>query len=247
MKDLPTDIREYDIYDWKRNTLVISDTHFPYQHRDTFKFLKAIEGEYDCANIKHSGDMADNHTASYHEIEYGVLSAQEEFQAARKAARKLYDLFPLMTIVMGNHCKLTYRKAKSAGLAEGFIQGYNEVYDTPTWRWQDKDYFKVSKYQHCLLTHAQSSSTLVNAKTHSHCTIQGHHHGTFGIEYFADTEKLRWAMTVGCLVDPHSPAFNYAKGATLARPILGSGVILDGIPKLIPMQLTKSGRWDGKL
>jgi hypothetical protein len=234
-------------YDWEKNTLIISDTHFPYQHPDTFKFLKAVADVYDCRNIKHSGDMADNHTASYHEIEYGVLSAQDEFIESRKAARKLHDLFPEMTIVMGNHCKLTYRKAKTAGLAEGFIMGYNEIYDTPDWVWTDKDFFKVSKYQSCLLSHAQSASTLNNAKTHSHCSIQGHHHGSFGIEYFADTQLLRWAMTVGCLVDPHSPAFNYAKGATVKRPILGSGVIAYGSPILVPMQLTKSGRWDNKL
>ncbi len=231
-----------------QNTLIISDTHFPYQHRDTFKFLAAVKEDYNCEIIKHSGDLADNHTASYHEIEYGVLSAKDEFNQARKDAQRLERMFPIMTIVMGNHCKLTYRKAKTAGLAEGFIMGYNEAFDlSGGWTWTDKDYFKINQYQSCLLSHAQSSSTLVNAKQHSHSTIQGHHHGSFGIEYFADTDSLRWAMTVGCLVDPDSPAFNYSRAATLKRPILGCGIIIDDIPILQPMLLKKSGRWVGWL
>lgn len=228
------------------NTIIISDTHFPYQHRDTFKFLEAIQWEYDIKIAKHSGDLADNHTSSYHELEYGTLSAEQEYQQTVKAAKRLEEIFPDLTIVTGNHCRMTERKAKTANIPADHLKSYNDMYGV-NWNWVDKDYFKIDKYQHCLLTHSQSSSTLNNAKTHSHCCIQGHHHGVFGIEYFADTEVLRWAMTVGCLIDPHSPAFNYARGNTNKRPILGCGGIIDNRPILIPMQLTKSGRWDGKL
>lgn len=229
-----------------KNTLIISDTHFPYQHRDTFKFLEAVHSEYGIEIVKHSGDMADNHSASFHEIEYGTLSAKEEFDLTKKNIQKLYGMFPEMTVVLGNHCILDRRKAKSAGIPEDHLKSYNEVYDVD-WTWVDKDYFKINNDQNCLLTHAMSSSTLGNAKIHSHCTIQGHHHGVFGIEYFADTETIRWAMTVGCLVDPDSPAFNYAKGATSKRPIIGVGAILEDSPFLIPMTLRKSGRWNNKL
>jgi predicted phosphodiesterase len=228
------------------NCLIISDTHAPYQHRDTLKFLASIQYAYDIQLVKHSGDLADNHTASYHEIEYGTLSAEEEFKHTRKFVSQLNELFPDMTIVLGNHCRLSERKAKTANIPQEHLKSYNMLYDVD-WKWVDKDYFKINKYQHCLLTHSQSSSTLNNAKNHSHCCIQGHHHGSFGIEYFSDTETLRWAMTVGCLVDPHSPAFNYARYSTNKRPILGCGAIIEDRPILIPMQLTKSGRWDGKL
>ena len=228
------------------NTIIISDTHFPYEHKDTFAFLAAIQHEYDIKVNKHSGDMCDNHSTSFHELEYGTLSAEEEFKQSRRKVKELEEMFPDLTVVLGNHCKLSMRKAKQAGIPETHIAGYNSIYGV-NWRWQDKDYFKVDRYQSCLLSHAQSTSTLNNAKTHSHCTIQGHHHGVFGIEYFADTEILRWAMSVGCLVDPKSPAFNYARGATTKRPILGCGAIIETRPILIPMQLKKSGRWDGQL
>ncbi len=228
------------------NTIIVSDTHFPYEHRDAFEFLTAIRDEYAIEVNKHSGDMCDNHSTSFHELEYGTLSAEEEFKQSRHKVKRLEEIFPDLTVVLGNHCKLSARKAKAAGIPETHLAGYNAVYGVD-WNWCDKDYFKIDRYQSCLLSHSQSSSTLNNAKSHSHCTIQGHHHGVFGIEYFADTEMLRWAMTVGCLVNPGSPAFNYARGATTKRPILGSGAIIESRPILIPMQLTKSGRWDQRL
>lgn len=228
------------------NTIIISDTHFPYEHPDTFSFLKAIKTEFDIVNAKHSGDVNDNHTASYHELEYGTLSAEEEFRQSCAKTQRLAEIFPELTVVLGNHCILTKRKARSAGIPESHISSYNAIYGV-SWKWQDKDYFRINKFQTCLLSHAQSTSTLNNAKTHSHCSIQGHHHGIYGIEYFADTEVLRWAMTVGCLINPKSPVFNYAKGSTNRRPILGCGAIINDRPMLIPMQLRKSGGWSGRL
>jgi len=229
-----------------KDTLVISDTHFPYQHPDTFKFLEAIADVYDIQQVKHTGDMVDNHTGSYHEIEYGTLSAKEEHRQAKKNVQRLYELFPEMNVIIGNHGSMSYRKAKTAGIPEEHLKSYNDMYDVD-WNWMDKDYFKVDKYNSCLLVHTMGANTLSNARNHSHHSIQGHHHGKFGIEYFGDTEVLRWSMTVGCLINPHHPAFNYGAGATLNRPILGCGGIIDNQPMLFPMQLTKSGRWNNKV
>lgn len=61
-----------------------------------------------------------------------------------------------------------------------------------------------------------------NAKK-AHNSIQGHYHQKFEISYFGDGQLLRWAMTVGCLIDHKAPAFRYAKGA---KPVIGCGVIL---------------------
>ena len=143
---------------------------------------------------------------------------------------------------------MTARKDKQAEIPMDHIKSYNDMYDLDDgWKWVDKDYFKVDKYNNCLMVHSMSKNTLSNARTHSHHSIQGHHHGTFGIEYFADTEVLRWSMTVGCLIDTNSPAFNYSKGYTNNKPIIGCGAIIEDRPLLIPMQLRKSGRWNGKV
>jgi len=228
------------------NTLIISDTHFPYEHPDTFDFLESLAYAYDVKEFKHTGDMVDNHTASYHEIEYGTLSPKEEHEKAKERIQRLSNMFPVMNVIVGNHGSMSYRKAKTAGIPEDHLKSYNDMYDV-NWNWMDKDYFKVDKYGSCLLVHSMGANTLSNARNHSHHSIQGHHHGRFGIEFFGDTEVLRWSMTVGCLIDPHSPAFNYASKTTLSRPIIGCGGIIDNEPRLFRMQLKSNGRWDGKV
>jgi len=230
-----------------KNVIFISDTHAPYNHKDTLRFLAAIKSEYDIKIAKSVGDLADNHFSSFHPIEYGTFSAKEEHQRTKDFIQKLHELFPKMTVSLGNHCIMSSRKAKMADIPLSHIKGYNDLYGIKGWKWVDKDYFKVDKYNNCLMVHAMSKGTLNNAKTHSHHSVQGHHHGTFGIEYFADTEVLRWSMTVGCLIDTDSPAFNYSRGYTNNKPIIGCGALIMDRPVLIPMQLTKSGRWNNKI
>ena len=172
------------------------------------------------------------------------MSTKDEHEAAYKGVQQLYEMFPEMVITLGNHCSMTHRKAKEAGIPIDHIKSYNDIYNTPGWKWTDRDYFKIDKYNHCLMVHGMSKSTLSNAKSHSHCSVQGHFHGTYGLEYFADTEVMRWSMSVGCLIDHSSPAFNYSKGYTNNKPIIGVGAIIEDRPLLIPMRLKKNGRWD---
>jgi len=230
-----------------KNCLFISDTHAPFHHKDTLSFLTAVKDAYDIEIAKSVGDIVDNHASSFHPIEYGTLSAKEEHTRAKKFVQQMNELFPEMTVSIGNHCSMSTRKAKQAEIPLEHIKSYNDMYEIKGWKWTDRDYFKVDKYNHCLMVHAMSRNTLTNAKTHSHHSVQGHHHGTFGIEYFADTEVLRWSMTVGCLIDTSSPAFNYSKGYTNNKPIIGVGALIEDRPILVPMQLTKSGRWNNKL
>lgn len=230
-----------------KNTLIISDTHFPYHHPDTFKFLAAIKKKYNIENVKHTGDAVDNHSSSFHLIEYGTMSAKEEHEAAYEAMQTLHKMFPKMTMIVGNHGSMSYRKAKMAGIPLDHIKSYNDVYDTKGWKWTDKDFFSINRNEKCLLIHSMGGNTQSNAARHSFNSIQGHHHSKYGIEYYADCEMLRWSMTVGCLIDMHHPAFNYAAGATMNRPVIGCGAIINDHPVLIPMRLNKQGRWNGQL
>jgi len=53
-------------------------------------------------------------------------------------------------------------------------------------------------------------------------------------------------MNVGCLIDQKSMAFSYAKNFR-TRFIIGCGIILNGITRLLPMVLNNKGRWIGKI
>ena len=84
-----------------------------------------------------------------------------------------------------------------------------------------------------LMIHSISGNTRYNAARYSHNSVQGHHHSVFEISYYADMQQLRWSMSVGCLLDPNSPAARYAKRNVLKRPILGCGVILNDTKNIL--------------
>lgn len=229
-----------------KNKIIISDLHIPYQHPDAFRFLEEVQYQYDIKEAYNVGDVVDNHFPSFHEVEYGCLSGKEEFELAKVMCQELAEMFPAMKISIGNHDEMPTRKAKVAGIPEDCIVNYNKRYGV-NWDWAHKHYFKVDPYNKALMTHTISTSTLNNAKQYSHCSIQGHHHSVFGLEFFSDHETLRWAMTVGCLINDKSPAFNYNKKQILKRPILSCGAIIEERPILIPMRLKRNGRWDGSV
>lgn len=229
-------------------TLFISDTHVPYQHPDAFDFLCALHDYYDFNRIAHVGDIVDNHYPSFHELEPGCYGGSEEIERSREELKKLEEVFPKMIISNGNHDILAKRKANSAGIPLEWVSEPNRVYGLKGgWDWQPNHMLKLSNKQTCLLIHSLGANITTNARLFSHCSVQGHHHGTYGIQYFADHNNIRWHMSTGCLIDPKSPAFLYDKKRLTHRPILGCGIEIGGVPYLVPMDLKANGRWTGKL
>ncbi len=78
----------------------------------------------------------------------------------------------------------------------------------------------------CMVKHSISGNTLNNAARFSYNSVQGHHHSILGVERYQDVAIPRWSMSVGCLLDPKSPAARYASGAVHKVPILGLGMTL---------------------
>jgi len=76
--------------------------------------------------------------------------------------------------------------------------------------------------------------------------VSGHYHSLFKIDYWANPDQLYFGMNVGCSIDDKSLAFAYNKNTT-KRPIVGHGLIWEGLPMLLPMILNKKGRWTGQI
>jgi predicted phosphodiesterase len=228
-----------------KNLMVISDTHFPYHHPDTFDFIRYLKAKYNIDGAVSVGDMNDNHYPSFHEKEADCYSGSEELRLSRLACQELESIFPEMLISEGNHDILAKRKAQSADIPLEWVSSPNTVYDLKGgWEWGSHHYFMAGDSK-VLLVHSVSTNTRNNATKYSHCSVQGHHHSEYCVAYTSDTDVLRWSMSVGCLIDPKSPAFRYDKNNILRRPILGLGVILNGTPMLEPMVLKSNGRWRG--
>lgn len=232
----------------KGNTLIISDMHVPYHHPDSMEFLRACKQQYKPANVFSIGDLLDKHGISFHDSDPDLKSPGDELRESIVALQPLYKLFPELTIVEGNHDMLPYRKAKHHGLPLSYFKSYRDVIQAPKgWNWVPEVKAEHSCGNLILLVHGISKLGLKLATSRNCCTIQGHFHTSFEIEYASSYEKLYWSMIVGCLIDPKSPAFEYDK-KQIFRPIFGIGLVDEtGQPKLIPMILNSKGKWIGKL
>lgn len=227
--------------------LVIPDQHFPYHHPDLFLFLKAIKQAYRPDKVVNLGDEIDGHSISMHEHNPNLPSPHDEMDLAIEKLKHLYKLFPEVDVLESNHGSLAYRRAAKFGLPKRIIKSYREILEAPRgWHWYQDLELKGSDGEPILFCHGLAADALKNSKNKSRRFVQGHHHSRFEIQYWANSEKLYWGVTSGCLIDYKALAFEYGK-LMLNKPILGVTIIRNGFPQLIPMILNGKGRWNGRL
>jgi len=230
-----------------KRILVISDLHMPYHHPDSFAFLKAVKKSFDPTRIINIGDEVDNHGISFHDSDPDLLSPGDELIAAQKGVKELKKIFPKMDLVHSNHGSLSYRRGKAGGIPRHFLKDYNDVLLVDDgWQWHEEIIVKAHKVQDIIFKHQFAANVLKAAEQMGMSCVQGHYHSKFEIAYTSSPRSLNWGMTVGCLIDHKALAFEYNKLQT-KRPILGIGVIENGIPRLIPMYLDSKGKWVGKV
>lgn len=228
------------------SVLVISDTHIPYHHPDLFDFLSDIRRTYKPDKIVHIGDEVDNHAMSYHDSDPDLRSAGDELRHARQYVKQMEKLFPKMELLESNHGSLYFRKAKTHGIPRSAMKPYAEMLGVKNWRWHFDITLYMPDQQPVYFHHGKNKDVLKLSKNMGMSAVQGHFHSEFNIKYWGNPERLNWGMNVGCLIDDESYAMAYNK-ATLDRPIIGLGIILEGQPMLIPMVKRRDGRWNGKL
>lgn len=230
-----------------KSILTISDQHMPYQHQDMFPFLRALKKKFKPDLVVNMGDEADKHAISFHASDSELFSAGHELEEAKGYIETMYKIFPEMKLVHSNHGSLHIRKAKVNGIPLKYLKSYNEIYEVPnTWSWHDDLVVKMSNGQKVYFCHGKIKDSAQLSRQMGMNVVQGHYHENFSISYWANPDDLFWGMNVGCLIDNSSMAFAYNK-LFPKRPIVGTGVILDGHPRLIPMVLDKKGRWNGKI
>lgn len=229
--------------------LIIGDTHFPYVHPDAVEWLIALDKQYRFDLILHAGDEIDLHAMSFHDHDPDLLSPGHELDAAIRMMEPLYRAFPNMLLAESNHGSLVHRKAKHHGFPRRVIKSYRETIEAPVgWEWREFIRWQSANGQANMLVHALGSNVLQVAKFKGLNVIQGHHHSLHGVQYWHNDEKNAglFAVQAGCLINDTSYALAYNK-LTKERPVIGSAAVINGVPKLLPMFLNASGRWNGKL
>ena len=229
-----------------KTILVVSDMHLPYQHKDSIKFLKEIKKEFKPDTTISIGDLLDQHALSFHDSSPELYSAGHELDKAKEYVKELESVFPKLIEVDSNHSSMIYRRALKHGLPRAYLKDYGDFLETKKWKWVDDLTLTMSNGQRCFFTHGRSADVLKVSQTMGMSAVQGHYHTKFVISWWANPDNLFFGMNVGCLIDQKSMAFNYAKNFR-TRFIIGCGIIIDGIPRLLPMVLNKKGDWIGKI
>lgn len=228
--------------------ICISDMHQPYAHPDTYQFLKAVKAKYWPEAKKPivvcGGDEIDHHSISFHDKNPKLPNASKELELACNKLKYIYDLFPKAYVLDSNHGSLVMRKALAHGLPSEVFKSNAEILGAPKeWRWVTDLTLTLSNGSKCYFHHGKSSDVLKLSQAMSMSAVQFHYHEKYKIEYWANPLGLYFAMQAACLVDDKSLAMAYNK-LNLKRPIIGIGIIVNGLPRLIPMVLNKKGRWN---
>lgn len=221
-------------------TMIIPDTHFPAQHKDILPFLSAVKKKAKPDTVVHIGDVVDLHCASRF-VKNSKNSGDEEMDRAIEQLGPLYDMFPEAKVCIGNHDKRIADRISEAGLPARAIKSLADLLESPKeWKWADEHLVDGVVFEHGSQYGGQSGH-IKAAAANMQSTVIGHIHSHAGIAYVANRKHLVYGFNVGCLIDWHHFAFDYAR--KLNKPILGCGLVIDGVPQFIPMGLNTSGRW----
>lgn len=209
--------------------LVIPDLHNPVTHPGALAFCQDLYEKYDCDKVVFIGDVVDMQAISFHANNPQCPGPLDEFRLAKKAIRKWYKAFPKASVVLGNHDLRIIRLAESVNIPAKYVRTHAKVWKTPGWKW-DYDFIIDDVYY----WHGTGRSGINPAfnvmKDMLMSAVIGHCHSAAGIKWKANPLRRIFGMDTGCLID--IDAFNFAYGQNeKKRPMLSTGVVLDGIPQ----------------
>jgi len=229
-----------------KSVLIISDTHIPYHHKDLIPFLQDLKQIIKPDRVIHIGDELDKHAMSFHDSDPDLPSAGDELKISLPIIKELETIFPVVDLLDSNHGSLVYRRSLKYGIPKAYLKHYNDFLNVGKgWQWHDDLTIKTPTGP-VYFCHGKVADVLKLAQSMGMSCVQGHYHSSFNLKYYGNSLGLYFGLQVGCLIDKDSLAFRYNK-TQRARPLIGCGVIIDGLPKLIPMVLDKHGRWCGKI
>jgi hypothetical protein len=195
--------------------------------------------------IVHVGDFIDYHAVSRHISEVGYSDPVQEQEKAYVQIQHMQDVFgKKVECLLGNHDQIPARLLKEFGVPPEWLRSPNQLWDLEWTFYPRYHKLQIDDYQimHGDQGRGGKTPALAKAEADWTSTVAGHHHSAAGVWYGCNNNSRYWGMSVGCGVDHKHAAMAYGK--TFAqKPMLGCGVVIDGIPYFEPMpKVNKFGR-----
>lgn len=218
---------------------VIGDTHFPFTHPRYLEFCRDTFAKYNVGHVVHIGDIVDNHAISRHKTEPVADGVITEYEKARDMVEEWANVFPNMTITIGNHDNILERQASELGVPAAFLKSTHDLYKMPAgWNVVENVVIDDVLYKHGIGSGGMHGA-FNSARRQCMSVVQGHTHSFAGVKYIATPQKLWFGMSVGCGIDINAYAFLYGKYME-NRPILGCGIVWSAQEAMfVPMDLSK--------
>lgn len=215
--------------------LAFSCTHAPFTHPDALDFLRDLKREYRPDTVVCLGDLGDQHGWSRHERQPDALGQADEDRACLAWCKQLYKVFKDVKACIGNHDTRLAKTNIRAGLPSRFHIGIRELYQSPKgWDWQEMHLVDGTYFLHGDACRT-GEPALFAARALGGSVAIGHYHQKSGVKWEVSPLAKRFALSVGCLVDETSPGMRYAK-VSLQRSAIGAAVIIDRVPRWIPLE-----------
>lgn len=218
-----------------KRVLCIPDLQAPYHHKNAIRFLKDVKAEVNPDLVVCLGDELDQYTLSRFAHNPDAPSGGDEYRKAMQFMRELYGVFPEVRAVTSNHVERVSKRAAASGIPSNYLRPLREFMRAPEgWEWRDHWIIDRIRYEHGdrASSGAAGLRTLVVANMQS--TVIGHQHESPGTTWVSNGDRVLWGLNAGCLVDGNSYGLSYTK-KNRHKPVHGCGIIIDGVPRFIPM------------
>ena len=226
--------------------LVIPDLHAPVTRKHSLRFCKNQYKKFKCNKVVLIGDVVDWTSISFHVAHPGCPGPKDEYELALHEIKKWYKAFPNAKVCLGNHDRRPHRKAAAEGIPAKLLRNYSEVWETPNWEWGTSFIIDGVFYCHGDGKGGGMNPAFNTAKNMGMSVVMGHFHSKAGIKWLVNPLRRWFGMDVGSCVDDTAFAFAYAKEQTY-RSVLSCGVVLNGMPQHIMMEVGKGERYhDGR-
>lgn len=218
------------------NILCIPDTHIPFQHKNALKFTCKVRDKYKIDRVVFMGDLTDQYSLSRYAKDPDALTTTHEFDLSKKEISRWIKEFPKAQVVIGNHESRIVKRLADVGIPSNLLfKTFNELWDIPkTWVWDHEVFLDGITFIHGVKS--GPNAHILTAKDYRTSTVVAHTHSTLAVNWMSGPTDSIFAMNSGCLIDERAMAFKYASEMT-SRPVLGCGVIIDGNPIVIKMEL----------